>query len=47
MVGGPSSNPLWPKLISEMIGIEVRVKHGAFAGAMGAAIIAKRRDINA
>ena len=40
MVGGPSSDPAWPKLIEEMCGISVRVLHGAHAGAVGAASLA-------
>lgn len=40
MVGGPSENPMWRKLIWEMCGIKVAVKHGAYAGAVGAAAIA-------
>lgn len=40
MVGGPSEDPYWIKLIQEICGIEVRVIHGQFAGAVGAAIIA-------
>ena len=40
MVGGPSENPMWRKLIWEMCGIRVTVRHGAYAGAVGAAAIA-------
>ena len=40
MVGGPSSEPLWHELIKEICGIEVSVRHGASAGAVGAAILA-------
>jgi xylulokinase len=40
MVGGPSERPLWAALIEEQTGLKVRVMHGAFAGAMGAAILA-------
>ena len=48
MVGGPSENPMLHKLISEICGIKVSVKHGAFAGAVGAASIAKQgRNLNA
>lgn len=43
MVGGPSADPFWAKLISEMIRITVKVKHGAYAGAMGAVNIAKEK----
>lgn len=40
MVGGPSEDPYWIELIQEICGIDVRVVHGAFAGAVGAAVIA-------
>ncbi len=40
MVGGPSEDPMWITLIEEMCGLSVRVVHGAFAGAVGAAVIA-------
>lgn len=40
MVGGPSEDPYWIELIQEICGINVRVVHGAFAGAVGAAVIA-------
>jgi xylulokinase len=40
MVGGPSANPMWHKLIEEICGISVRVIHGANAGAVGAAVLA-------
>ncbi len=40
MVGGPSERPLWARLIAEQTGLKVRVMHGAFAGAVGAAMLA-------
>ena len=40
MVGGPSENPLWVRVIGEMTGLAVRVMHGSYAGAMGAAMVA-------
>ena len=40
MVGGPSENPLWARLIEEKTGIKVRVLHGSYAGAIGAAVLA-------
>lgn len=40
MVGGPSENPLWAELIAKKIGIRVRVMHGSYAGAVGAAVLA-------
>lgn len=40
MVGGPSETPLWAQLIAEKTGMEVRVMHGSYAGAVGAATVA-------
>lgn len=40
MVGGPSEDPYWITLIHEICKIDVRVVHGAFAGAVGAAMLA-------
>lgn len=40
MVGGPSEDPMWRQLIEEMCGISVKVVHAAFAGAVGAAVLA-------
>ena len=40
MVGGPSENPLYLKLIEEICGLKVHVIHGANAGAVGAAMLA-------
>ena len=40
MVGGPSEDPYWIELIQTICGLDVRVIHGQFAGAVGAAIIA-------
>ena len=40
MVGGPSEDPMWISLIEEICGIPVRVIHGAYAGAVGAAVLA-------
>jgi len=40
MVGGPSEDSYWIELISEVCNIEVEAKHGSFAGAVGAAILA-------
>ena len=39
MVGGPSENPLWAKIIGEICEIKVKILHASFAGAVGAAII--------
>ena len=40
MVGGPSADPYWAELIESMCHIRVEVRHGAYAGAVGAAILA-------
>lgn len=40
MVGGPSEDPLWRQLISEICGFPVKTIHGAHAGAVGAAVMA-------
>lgn len=40
MVGGPSEDPYWISLIEEICNISVKVVHGSFAGAVGAAVIA-------
>ncbi|MBQ7923108.1 MAG: FGGY-family carbohydrate kinase [Clostridia bacterium] len=40
MVGGPSESPLWAELIAEKTGMRVKVMHGAYAGAVGAAVLA-------
>ena len=40
MVGGPSSDPMYHKIIEQMCGIKVNVVHGENAGAVGAAKIA-------
>lgn len=40
MVGGPSEDSMWTSLVEEICGISVRVVHGAYAGAVGAAVIA-------
>ena len=40
MVGGPSADPYWLELIGQMCHLEVKVVHGAYAGAVGAAILA-------
>lgn len=40
MVGGPSEEPLWAQIIAEMTGISVQICHGAYAGAVGAAMVA-------
>ena len=40
MVGGPSEDPFWITLIEEKCRVFVKVMHGSFAGAVGAAVIA-------
>ncbi len=40
MVGGPTENPLWAKIIEEICGLSVRISRGAHAGAVGAAVLA-------
>ena len=40
MVGGPSEDPMWRKLISEMCNMPVFAAHGQSAGAVGAAMMA-------
>ncbi len=40
MVGGPSEDPFWIELIEEMTGIKLKVIHGQYAGAVGAATMA-------
>ncbi|MBR7163705.1 MAG: hypothetical protein IKD21_01880 [Clostridia bacterium] len=40
MVGGPSENPMWLRLIEEICGITGKTIHGSSAGAVGAAMMA-------
>ena len=40
MVGGPSEDPFWIELIEEMCNIKLKVIHGQYAGAVGAATMA-------
>ncbi len=40
MVGGPSEDPYWIELIEDMCNIKLKVIHGQYAGAVGAAIMA-------
>ncbi|MBQ7953119.1 MAG: hypothetical protein IJ332_00010 [Clostridia bacterium] len=44
MVGGPSEDPMWIKLISEMCNIKVKAAFGASTGAVGAVILAGGRN---
>lgn len=41
MVGGPSEEPMYQKMIEEICGIKVEALHGANAGAIGAAMLAR------
>ena len=40
MVGGPSESSVWPLIVSEILGLELRLINGQNAGAVGAAILA-------
>jgi sugar (pentulose or hexulose) kinase len=40
MVGGPSESPIWPQIVSDVTGLELRLVGGQAAGAVGAAILA-------
>ena len=40
MVGGPSESPVWPQIVSDVTGLELRLVGGQAAGAVGAAILA-------
>lgn len=40
MVGGPSEDPFWIELIEKMCNIKLKVIHGQYAGAVGAAAMA-------
>lgn len=39
MVGGPSEDPFWKRLIEETCGLHIEDAYGAFTGAVGAAMI--------
>lgn len=40
MVGGPTECPLWTQVIEYITGMPVIIRHGAFAGSVGAAMVA-------
>jgi len=40
MVGGPTECPLWTKVIEGITGMPVEIRHGQYAGAVGAAMVA-------
>ena len=39
MVGGPSESPVWPRILSDATGLELRLINGQTAGAYGAALL--------
>ena len=41
MVGGPTNSSIWPGIISEITGIKIKLGNGEYAGAIGAAQLAK------
>ena len=44
MAGGPSHSPIWPGIVSDAVGMPLKIlPNGAYAGAIGAATIAKTR----
>lgn len=40
MVGGPTESPIWPRIVADITGLELRLINGQNAGAVGAAILA-------
>jgi sugar (pentulose or hexulose) kinase len=40
MAGGPAESPVWPRIVAEITGLELRLINGQSAGAVGAAILA-------
>jgi xylulokinase len=40
MVGGPAESPIWPRIVAEITGLELKLINGQTAGAVGAAILA-------
>ena len=40
MVGGPAESPVWPRIVAEITGLELKLINGQTAGAVGAAILA-------
>jgi xylulokinase len=40
MVGGPAESPVWPRIVAEITGLELKLVNGQTAGAVGAAILA-------
>jgi sugar (pentulose or hexulose) kinase len=40
MVGGPAQSPIWPQILADVTGLELKLMNGQSSGAMGAALIA-------
>jgi sugar (pentulose or hexulose) kinase len=40
MVGGPAESPVWPRIVAEICGLELSLRAGQAAGALGAAMLA-------
>jgi sugar (pentulose or hexulose) kinase len=40
MVGGPAESPIWPAILAEVTGLELELRGGQAAGALGAAMLA-------
>ncbi|HUV06707.1 MAG TPA: FGGY-family carbohydrate kinase, partial [Spirochaetia bacterium] len=40
MVGGPTNSPVWPRMVAEITGLDMRLLNGQTAGALGAAVLA-------
>jgi sugar (pentulose or hexulose) kinase len=40
MVGGPAESPVWPQIVADVTGLELKLANGQTAGALGAAILA-------
>lgn len=40
MVGGPTENPVWKDVLEQMTGLQIEIRQGSYAGAVGSAIVA-------
>jgi sugar (pentulose or hexulose) kinase len=40
MVGGPSESPIWPQILSDVTGLQLRLINGQVAGSFGSAMMA-------
>ena len=40
MVGGPTNSPIWPRIVAQIVGLELKLINGQTAGAVGAAVLA-------